>query len=66
MVRVPADSTGSPYGRGHGYAPADLYGYPHNSAYGAATTYVPVYHPGYTGVKTVTRDSIDAEMIVYK
>ena len=65
MVQVPANATGTTYGKGPGTAPADLYGYPHNS-YGGSTAYVPVYHPGYTVQQTAIRYSIDAQMIVYK
>jgi hypothetical protein len=60
-------SSGSAYGSADYYG-AGGYGYGSGSAYGSSTstTYVPVYHPGYTGVGTVVRHSIDAMMIVFK
>ena len=56
-------STGSAYGNYYGSG-----GYGHGSAYGSSTstTYVPTYNPGYTGVGTVTRHSIDAAIIKFK
>jgi hypothetical protein len=60
-------STGSAYGSANYYG-AGGYGHGTGSAYGSSTstTYVPVYNPGYTGVGTVVRHSIDALMIVFK
>ena len=54
-----------------GQATANYYGsggYGYGSAYGSgtSTTYVPVYHPGYTGVGTAVRHNIDAVIIKYQ
>jgi hypothetical protein len=61
-------SSASAYGTANYYGSYGYSGYGTSSAYGSgvSTTYVPVYHPGYTGVGTVIRHSIDAEMILYK
>lgn len=60
-------SSGSAYGSAN-YFGMDGYGYATSSAYGSgvSTTYVPQYHPGYTGVRTVTIQAIDALLIRYK
>jgi len=59
-------TTGLAYSAGN-YCGSRGYGYG-GSTYGSSTstTYVPVYNPGYTGVGTVVRHSIDALMIVFK
>jgi hypothetical protein len=61
-------SSGSAYGSANYYGSDGYYGSGSGSAYGSSvsTTYVPVYHPGYTGIGTAVRYSIDAQMIVYK
>ena len=41
-------------------------GYATATGYGTSTTNVPVYHPGFSGVRTVVRESIDACMIKLK
>lgn len=60
-------SSGSAYGSANYYGSGG-YGHASGSAYGSgvSTTYVPTYHPGYTGVDSVTITSIDAALIRYK
>ena len=60
-------SSGSAYGSANYYG-SNGYGHATGSAYGSgtSTTYVPTYHPGYTGVGSVTINSIDAAMLKYK
>lgn len=69
---VPGYTTYQPvttYSTGH--ANANYYGtggYGYGSAYGSgtSTTYVPQYHPGYTGVGTTVRHRIDALLIRFE
>lgn len=61
-------SSGSAYGTANYYGSNGYSGYGTSSAYGSgtSTTYVPVYHEGYTGVGTTTTNSIEAVMVILK
>ncbi len=71
--------SGSVYSSGSSSASADVYGsggYAYGRASGTSSgsgyysgttrTYVPEYHPGYTGIGTRVRISIDADMVVFR
>lgn len=61
-------SQGSAYGHANYYGSNGYYGTANATAYGSSTstTYVPVYHEGYTGVRNVTTTRMEALFIRFK
>lgn len=64
---VTTHSSGSAYGSAN-YFGSGAYGHASSSVHSSATstTYIPQYHPGHTGVKSVTIQGIDVLLIRYK